>query len=192
METSASLLDRLRRQPDESGWQQLVDLYTPLIHGWLRQFSVWQNDIDDVAQEVLTVVTRKLPLFDRQRSGSFRRWLRSITVNCLREWWRKQRQQPLATGDSNFLQTLDQLEDPHSVWSQRWDREHQQHVTACLLEQIKPRFEETTWQAFKKVALDGLSATEVARELNMTTNAVFIAKSRVMTLLRQEGDGLLD
>ncbi len=191
-ETSTSLLDRLRRQPDDSGWQQLVELYTPLIRGWLRQFPVWQNDVDDVVQEVLTVVVRKLALFDRQRSGSFRRWLRNITINCLREWWRGQRRQPLATGDSDFLQTLDQLEDPHSEWSQRWDREHQRHVTDCLLAQIRPRFEETTWQAFQKVALEGRSAAEVARELGMTPNAVFIAKSRVMTLLRQEGEGLLE
>ena len=35
-ETSASLLDRLRLQPEDQDWRRLVDLYTPLIHGWLR------------------------------------------------------------------------------------------------------------------------------------------------------------
>jgi hypothetical protein len=33
---------------------------------------------------------------------------------------------------------------------------------------------------------------EVARTLELTVNAVFIAKSRVLQLLRQEGQGLID
>ena len=35
-------------------------------------------------------------------------------------------------------------------------------------------------------------AQEVAAELSMTTNAVYIAKSRVLARLRQEADGLID
>src|SRR5690242_15110223 len=106
--TSASLLDRLRLQPDAESWQRLVDLYTPLIRGWLRRHAALDQDADDVVQEVLAVVVRKLPQFRRgERPGAFRRWLRSITVNCLRDFWRSQRTRPRATGDSDFLRVLD-------------------------------------------------------------------------------------
>ena len=37
LETSVSLLDRLRHSPDAASWQRLVDLYAPLIQGWLRR-----------------------------------------------------------------------------------------------------------------------------------------------------------
>jgi RNA polymerase sigma-70 factor (ECF subfamily) len=192
-ETSASLLDRLRLDPDAASWQRLVDMYTPLIRGWLRRHALPHQDVDDVVQEVLAVVVRKLPQFERQpRAGAFRRWLRSITVNCLRDFWRAGRHRPRATGDSDFLQVLEQLEDPDSPLSRVWDREHDQHVTHRLLEIIRPQFERTTWQAFRRVALDGATPDQAAAELGISVAAVYIAKSRVLSRLREEGKGLLD
>jgi RNA polymerase sigma-70 factor (ECF subfamily) len=192
-ETSTSLLDRLRHSPDAAAWQRLVELYTPLIRGWLRRHALLDQDADDVVQDVLAVVVRRLPEFRREpRTGAFRRWLKTITVNCLRDFWRAQRVRPRATGDSDFLQMLDALEDPNSDLSRLWDREHDQHVTHRLLEMIRPRFEPATWQAFRRVALEGASPDAVASELGVTVNAVFIAKSRVLARLRQEGEGLID
>ncbi len=191
--TSFSLLDRLRQGPNETAWLRMVDLYTPLIRGWLRRYSLPDQEVDDVVQDVLAVVVRKLPDFQkRPQIGAFRRWLRSITVNCLRELWRDQRYRPRATGNLEFGKILDQLEDPESALSKLWDREHDLHVTHILLEKIRPRFEEKTWQAFQRVALEGASVDQAAQELGMSVNAVFIAKSRVIHAMRQEGQGLLD
>src|SRR5439155_24190258 len=99
---------------------------------------------------------------------------------------------PTATGDSGFLAMLDNLADEQSDLSQQWDQEHDRHVTRQLLELIKPSFEPTTWTAFERVALEGAAPSAVAAELGITVNAVFIAKSRVMSRLRQEGRDLLD
>jgi RNA polymerase sigma-70 factor (ECF subfamily) len=191
--TSASLLDRLRHQPDEASWGRLVDLYTPLIRGWLRRHEVLHADCDDLVQEVLAVVVRRLGEFEHnQRTGAFRAWLRTITVNCLRDFWRARRSRPVATGDSDFLGMLQELEDPASGLSREWDREHDLHVTRRLLELLRPQFSPATWRAFQRVALDGVPAQEVAAELGVTVNAVFIAKSRVLARLRQEAVGLIE
>ena len=192
-ETSFTLFDRLRQQPDETTWRRMVDLYTPLIRGWLRRHALRDQDAADLVQDVLAIVVRKLPEFEKQpRVGSFRRWLRNITVNCLRDFWRHQRFRPKATGDGEFGQMLDQLEDPQSALSKLWDKEHDDEVIRRLLELIRPRFEEKTWRAFQRVGVEGAPVDQVAAELGMTANAVFIAKSRVLHLLRQEGQGLLD
>jgi RNA polymerase sigma-70 factor (ECF subfamily) len=192
-ETSASLLDRIRLDADAPDWNRLVEIYTPLIRSWLRRYALLDQDADDLVQEVLAIVVRKLPDFRKEpRIGAFRRWLRNITVNCLRDFWRAQRFRPRATGDSNFAQVLEQLADPESGLSRLWDKEHDDHVTRRLLDMIKPRFEIKTWLAFEGVALNGRSPDEVAAELGMTVNAVFIAKSRVLSMLRQEGQGLID
>lgn len=192
-QTSISLLDALRVTPSEALWRRLVDLYTPLVRGWLRRYQVLEQDADDLVQEILTVVVRKLPQFERQpRTGAFRRWLLGVTVNCLREFWRSHRGKAAAPGGSEFLRALKELEDPASHLSRLWDQEHDRHVAGWLLEQIRPQFEPKTWAAFRRVALDGLSPAQVAAEQGMTVNAVFIAKSRVMTQLRLAGAGLLD
>lgn len=192
METSASLLERLRHAPQEADWGQLVELYTPLIRVWMRRYSSSQQDADDVVQEVLSIVVRKLPAFERQRTGSFRTWLRSITVNCLRESWRADRFRPSAAGGSQFQQVLDQMADPNSQLSQLWNKEHDQHVLQSLLNQVRPSLPEDTWQAFKRVSVDGHTAAHVAEDLGITVNSVYIAKSRVMSKIRELGRGLVD
>jgi RNA polymerase sigma-70 factor (ECF subfamily) len=190
--TSHSLLDRLRLRPDPDGWQRLVNLYLPLIHGWLRRHGVAPADADDLAQEVLTVVVRELPQFQHnQRTGAFRAWLRTITVHRVRDFWRGRKLRP-ATGDEEFGKLLDQLEDPHSAPSALWDQEHDHHVARRLMELIQPEFGTKTWRAFQRTALDGARAAEVAAELHMSVNAVLIAKSRVLQRLRAEAQGLTD
>jgi RNA polymerase sigma-70 factor (ECF subfamily) len=118
--------------------------------------------------------------------------LRTIAVNCLRDFWRSRKSRPQAAGGDEAFALLDQLEDSGSALSQQWDREHDLHVTRLLLDQLRPRFEPTTWRAFQRVAQDGASPAEVAAELGITVNAVFIAKSRVLSRLRQEAEGLIE
>ena len=190
LETSFSLLERLRLPSDSAAWQRLVELYTPYIQSWLRRQAVQPADMDDLTQEVLRSVVRALPDFQHDlRRGAFRRWLRTITVNHLRSFWRARRPQTLS---EQAEQLLDRLEDPASDLSRQWDEEHDRHVLRRLQELVEPEFEPTTWRAFQLVVLEGRSAGEAAAELGISANAARIAKSRVLARLRQESDGLLD
>ncbi|MEO8494920.1 MAG: sigma-70 family RNA polymerase sigma factor, partial [Planctomycetota bacterium] len=173
MDTSASFLESLRHATEDGAWSKLVDLYSPLIRGWLKRRGAAESDVDDVSQDVLAVVVRRFPEFRRQpQTGSFRAWLRTITLNCLRDHWRRNNHQPRAVGGTDFGVVVDQLEDPHSDLSRLWDREHDEHVTQYLLNLIRPEFSEKTWKVFQRFAIDGLSADEVANELGTTANAV--------------------
>jgi RNA polymerase sigma-70 factor (ECF subfamily) len=191
--TSASLLDRLREPGDQIAWQRLVELYTPLIRGWLHRHGVRDSDTDDLAQEVFAVVVRRFPDFQHnQRTGAFRAWLRTITINCVRDFWKAKRIRPVAPGGSDFAGYLERLADPDDPLSREWDHEHDLHVTRTLLHLLEPQFEPRTWQAFRGVAVEGRPPGTVAAELGISVNAVFIAKSRVLARLRQEAAGLID
>lgn len=190
-DTSLSLLERLQTHPDEISWQRLVDIYAPLIGRVLARSPLQNADHEDLVQEVLKIVVQKLPEFQRRREGSFRAWLRVVTVNCLREFWRSSKHQPVATGDSDFLQKLQELEDPQSELAKVWDTEHDRHVVRRLLELIGPQYEPATLQAFRRVVLEGHKPAQVAVELDISVNAVFLAKSKVLRQLRQEIAGLL-
>ena len=171
----------------------LTDLYSPLIRGWLIRSGAVSSDLDDLTQDVLIVVVRRFPEFRREpQAGAFRSWLRTITVNCLRDHWKRRKRQPVALGGTDFAAVIEQLSDPQSALSQLWDNEHNACVSAYLLNQIRSNTSESTWRAFQRFALDGLSADEVARELGVSANSVFIAKSRVMASLRKLGKGLIE
>jgi RNA polymerase sigma-70 factor (ECF subfamily) len=190
LETSLSLLERLRLSSDSAAWQRLVELYTPYIQSWLRRQSVQPADMEDLTQEVLRSVVGALPNFQHDlRRGAFRRWLRTITVNHLRSFWRARRPSTLAEQAEH---RLDSLEDPASNLSRLWDEEHDRHVVRRLLELIQSDFEPATWRAFQLVVMEGRSAGDAAAEVGISANSVRIAKSRVLARLRQESDGLLD
>jgi RNA polymerase sigma-70 factor (ECF subfamily) len=192
METSVSLLERLRTQPDEASWQRLDDLYRPLIRRWLLRDPTLRRDADDLVQEVMAVLVRELPGFRHERPGSFRRWLRTVTLHRVQAYWRSRQRGPRPLGASPADSVLAQLEDPASDLSRQWDREHDHHVMQRLLELIEPEFTATTWHAFRRVVLDEVKPAQVAAELGMSVNAVLLAKSRVLSRLRWEGRGLID
>ena len=192
-ETSLTLLEQLRLRPDCGSWQRLMDLYTPLLHGWLRRHLVPHADADDLVQEVLAVVVRELPRFEHNnRPGAFRTWLRTILVHRVRDFWRRRDHRPEATGDSDFQKRLEELEAPGTGLNGLWDQEHDRHVVGRLLEMIRPQFQPTTWQAFRGVMLEGQRPAAVAARLGISVNAVLLAKSRVLRSLRLQARGLID
>ena len=82
--------------------------------------------------------------------------------------------------------------DPSSELSRQWDEEHDRHVLRRLLDLIAPQFEPSTLAAFRRVAYDGVAPAQAAQELGLSLNAVLLAKSRVLSRLRQEAAGLID
>ena len=190
-DTSLRLLNRLQQSPESESWNRLVELYAPLIRTWLRKYDVQDSDADDLSQDVLLAVSKDLGKFEHgERPGAFRAWLKAILVNRLRNFWRARDRSPQARGDSDIDDRLAQLDDPNSQASLIWNRQHDQYVLRQLLSLAEPHFTPATWQAFRRVALEGEKPNVVAKELDISLNAVFIAKSRVLSKLRQEAAGL--
>jgi RNA polymerase sigma-70 factor (ECF subfamily) len=192
-DTSLSLLDRACRPEEPDAWERLAAVYQPLLGAWLRRLGVQESDGDDLTQEVLLVVLRELPRFEHsRRPGAFRRWLRTILVHRVRDFWRRRDRRPTATGATSFALQLDELEDDASPASRLWDREHDEHVMSQLLETIRPRFATQTWQAFHLQVIEGRRADAVAVELGLSLSSVYVAKSRILAALRREAEGLIE
>lgn len=191
-ETSNSLLGEIKASSDERAWDRLIACYTPFIRAILLRKGLGRGDLDDVIQNVLTVVVRRVSEFERQRTGSFRTWLRAICSNCLRDYWRAYGRSPLATGDSKVVALLNELNDPESDLSRFWEEQHDQYVLEHLLELVRHDFKPSTYEAFRRLALNNESVDEVAQDLGISVNAAFVARSRVMKRLREKGAGLMN
>ena len=63
-------------------------------------------------------------------------------------------------------------------------------IVRKTLDLIRPEFEERTWQAFWRAAVEGQQSGVVAEALGMTPGGVRQAKSRVLHRLREELDRL--
>jgi RNA polymerase sigma-70 factor (ECF subfamily) len=185
------LLDWLKvARPESSDWDRLQGVYLPLIQRWLGRVPELGDEAADLAQEVLMVVFREVPRFDRQREGSFRAWLRQVTVNKVRNDRRRRQRRP-AVGLDPADGFLERLSDPHGDLAREWDRDHDKHVVEKLLALVRPDFNPKTWEAFRRFGVDGEPAGRVGKDLGLSENAVILAKSRVLKRLREEAGDLL-
>jgi RNA polymerase sigma-70 factor (ECF subfamily) len=185
--TSPSLLERLRQPAPTEAWERFVDLYTPFLYRWARQMGLQENDAADLVQEVFALLLEKLPAFSYDRQGSFRGWLHKVMLN---KWRQLQRRRPVPVVDAQDP-VLAELASPESD-DARWERDYQRHLAGRVLELIRAEFQPATWKAFWECLVQDRPAAEVAQELGISPNAVYLAKARVLRRLRQELDGLLD
>ena len=106
-ETSSSLLNRVNAR-DAVAWERLVDLYTPAVYCWCRKAGLSSADAADIGQEVFKSVARSIARFRHDRpSDSFRGWLRTITRNKIRDFYRNRPVQ--ASGGSAAQDALLQI-----------------------------------------------------------------------------------
>ncbi len=171
--TRASLLLRIKDRADAPAWREFVDLYRPMLVRFARMRGLAGPDAEDVAQHCLEAVTRHIESFDYNPSRGFRKWLRTLANNRVRELGRKRGELPGDTHD--FDRPQDREPTPESAWQQAWMIEH---LNYCL-RQIRARVEERTYNAFHRCAIDEQPVEQVCRELGMTPDQVYVAKSRV-------------
>lgn len=187
--TSASLIDRVRLA-DAAAWERLTVLYTPIIYGWARQARLQETDAADVAQEVFHAVAKGICRFgEDDKPTRFRAWLWGITRHKLQDHFRRMQKQPASEGGSDANLRLAQIPEvaPDSDSDAGLGAVELAHRALQL---IKTDFQETTWQAFWRVTIEGQSAAEVAADLGLSVGSVYTAKSRVLAHLRRELDGL--
>jgi RNA polymerase sigma-70 factor, ECF subfamily len=184
--TSASLLEQLRCPGEQRAWSRFVRLYTPLLYHWARRLGLPPEDTADLVQEVFVALVPRLPEFVYDRRKSFRAWLRAVALNRWRNLLRRRCPTP-GGGD----EALAQVEAPDGFVAFE-EEEYRQYLVRRALRLMQAEFQPVTWKACWEYAIVGRPAEEVAQELGITVNAVYLAKSRVLARLRQELERLLD
>jgi RNA polymerase sigma factor (sigma-70 family) len=185
LHTRPSLLLRIRDAADTTSWTTFIEIYGPVVYRYCRKRGLQDADAADVVQEVMSQVARSIRGFEYQPElGRFRDWLGAVTRSKLARFFRKQGQQVPASGEGDEKGFLDSLSGAAS--DGEWTEQFNAHVLQVALERIRPRFESISWKAFEGVWLEQRPAREVAEELGQPVEAIYVAKSRVLKLLRQE------
>ena len=187
--TSESLLFRLQQDhesPNESAWQQFIAIYTPLIFYWARKTGLNQSDASDLVQDVLTQVFQKLPDFKYDAGGSFRGWLRMVTLNKYRQIYRRKSVR-LTSASESMLENL----APVAVAESTWDISYAKLLVAQKMETMQNDFAPGTWEALKMVINEGSSVDDAAKQTGISTWTIYSARARLMKRLRTELNGLL-
>jgi RNA polymerase sigma-70 factor, ECF subfamily len=192
--TSRSLLERVRAR-DRTAWGRLVRLYGPLVYGWCRRAGLQAADAADLGQEVFAAVARGIHCFRHDRQGdTFRGWLYTITRNKLRD--RSLPPGGAGAGGSDALRRLADLPAEQGGGDSPTADSEELNETKALyrraIELVRGEHEPRNWDAFWRAFVDEQAPVDIASDLGITVNAVYLAKSRILRRLREEFGALLD
>ena len=181
--TRETLLLKIRDRGDEVAWGQFVELYTPLVYAFCRKRGLAEHDASDVSQEVMQAISRAIGNFDYDpEKGSFRSWFYTVVRSKLNNFFRKQAQQPAAGGTTIMKMVSEQ---PDSNEEHDWELDYKRQMFDWAATKVRDLFNEQTWTAFQKTAIDGEDPATVGTELGIGRGAVYAAKARVIRALRE-------
>jgi RNA polymerase sigma-70 factor (ECF subfamily) len=181
--TPISLFDRLQTPTDGPAWSRFVRLYTPFLFHWAHRRGLSPEDTADLVQEVFAHLLKTLPGFRYDPGRSFRAWLAVVVGNKWRELNRRRRPVSVPADD------LADVPGPADGFD---EEEYRRHIAGRALALIRTEFAPGTWKAFWGVVVEGRPTAAVAADFNLTVNAVYLARSRVLRRLREELAGLVE
>ncbi|MCM8529818.1 MAG: sigma-70 family RNA polymerase sigma factor [Lentisphaeraceae bacterium] len=182
--TRQTLLIKIRDQYDDSAWEEFIAFYRPYTYRVVQNFkNIQTSDRDDIIQEVMLIAWKRLPSFEYDmEKGGFRYWLGKVTQNAVYAYWNKSQK-------NNFFketQNADQLQnglDPEidQICLEEWKK----YIVEKAWEKVETQFNEATLEAFKRLSA-GEKGEDVARELNLSANSIYVYKKRVLAALQKE------
>lgn len=184
--TSASLLDRLRRDPgDRESWNEFVERYGRKIYAWCRKWKLQEEDARDVTQDVLLKLSDKMRSFVYDPASSFHGWLKTLTRHAWCDFLDGRRPSVTATGDRDVLELLGSLASRDDLAERLREEEDRERLEAAM-SRAQLRVSPQSWEAFRLLALEGRPGAEVAGTLGMNVAAVLMARSRVQARIKAE------
>lgn len=190
-ETRISLILRLAHPEEVTAWQEFVDVYAPIIHGLALRKGIQAADAEDLTQEILFGIARAIDRFrpDADRA-KFRTWLSRIARNMIADYFAGRAKRPMSQSlsDSWLEQAVGGAETGTN--DEDFELEKRQSLFRLAANRIQQRVATNTWQAFEATTVHRRSADEVALELEMSLGNLYVARCRVLRLLRIEVEQL--
>ncbi len=185
-ETRASLILRLKDAADVAAWDEVAAIYGPLVFRLAVRQGLQAADADDVVQEVFAAVASSVTKWVEQpQRGRFRSWLLTIARNIAINVLTRRPPGSVGRGGEEAIDTLASLPAPAGQFSSQFDLEYQQEVYRWAAEQVRESVARVTWDAFHVTHMEGVSIADAAKQLGISVGSVYIARSRLMSRLRE-------
>lgn len=189
LRTRQSLLERVKDWGDSSSWSDFFDTYSPLLYNVARRAGLSEADADDIVQETLLTVARKIGDFryDPQK-GSFKGWMLQLTRSRIVDRWRRERKHLEKSSSLNEEAAWEEQTAAGSsdgfdeIWNEQWQRDLFEAATERVRAKVKPR----QYQIFHCLIVKGWTPAAAAKNLRVNLAQVYFARRKVAELVRQE------
>jgi RNA polymerase sigma-70 factor, ECF subfamily len=183
--TTTQVLDDLASSGENAAWKRFNEHFHGVVVRFARHGGLSAADAEDAAQETMLAFVKafRAGKYDRQK-GRLRDWLFGVAKHAMLGVRREQPREQLVADATSGTSFWDMVKDESEI-ERAWQDEWRKMALAACLEQAKREIEPTVFAAFELYAMGEESVEKVAEQLKMSRNAVYIAKSRVLTRLRE-------
>ena len=184
--TTSTIIHDLRDLSNETAWQSFVERFHGPVVRFVAGLGFSAEDAQDVGQESLAAFAEGLRSgrYDRQR-GKLRAWLFGIAYKqALRQRQATARRERLIDRGEAAERVVAEMPDEKSAgeqWNTLWER----FLVQECFRQIRKEFQPANVRAFELIVREGHSAKEAAEAVGTTTRAVYNAKHRILTRMRE-------
>ncbi|MCM8525407.1 MAG: sigma-70 family RNA polymerase sigma factor [Lentisphaeraceae bacterium] len=182
--TRQTLLIKLRDQYDDSAWKEFLEFYRPYIYRVVQNFKNIQTaDREDIIQNVMVIAWKRLPTFEYKKDkGGFRYWLSKVTQNAVYAYWNKNTKNSFFDEAENAAELQNGL-DPEidRISNEEWKK----YIVEKAWENVKKQFNEVSLEVFERLS-SGEKGEDVAKDLKLSANSIYVYKKRVLAALQKE------
>ena len=191
IQTRATLLVRLQDLGDQASWQEFFDIYWKLIYGVARKAGLTASEAEDVVQETMAAVAKHIPKFKYDPAlGSFKGWLLNMTRWRIVDQVRKRGPQIVHrhdSGDTARTATVERVPDANAPdLDAAWEADWEKNLLAAALQKVKAKIDPQKFQLFDFYVNKEWPPEKVAETFKVSVNQVYLAKSRITELLKDE------
>lgn len=194
--TRQSLLERMKHWSDQASWQDFFQTYWRLIYGVARQTGLTANEAEEVVQETVISVAKKIGEFKNDPAlGSFKSWLLLITRRRIADQFRKRpppaAHSPARSDETARTGTLERVPDPASLdLAQVWEEHWQKNLLDVAMARVKQQVSTRQFLLFHQQVVKGWPAAKVAQKYGANLAQVYMARYRVARLVKREAHKL--
>jgi RNA polymerase sigma factor (sigma-70 family) len=188
-QTSYSLIERVRNPNDEEAWKEFFSYYEQYIYNILRHIGISPSDTQELTQEIIIQLWKKLPDFtyDKDR-GKFRQWLSTIIHNKAYTYISKEKRQKKhlqETEEDALVNAIsnqaDQIEALDQIIAEEWDL----YISNMAWNSVKIRFKENMQKVFL-LHMQEIPVKDIAKQCDIKEASVHVYVQRIRDHLKEE------
>jgi RNA polymerase sigma-70 factor (ECF subfamily) len=169
-------------QQDPKRWSEFNSIYRPMLLAYLCKRGLSESDASDVVQDIFVKLLAKIHTYDREKF-KFRSWLFSVAHNTLIDHARRRATHRKAV-DGWADQMLSATPSDSVRMTEEWTKIHREKILEHALKTVRSRTSSKVWACFEQRLLRNRPAADIAAELKIQPNAVYVNASRVLKQVR--------
>lgn len=183
--TTTHLLEDLKSSNDSKAWESFRNHFYPVIVNFSKQLGLDSNYADDLAQETMLAFMQALRKGGYCKDkGKLSSWVFGIARRVMLNYRRRLPKEHIIADQTSGTSFWNMIEDDKAIqntWEDQWRRV----ILQQCMSQCRKEFDHKVFEAFVLYGIEGVEIKEVCDKLDMSRNAVYIAKSRILSRLRQ-------